>query len=96
MKDIIFSLCHLNIRSLQANLNDFDMYLKSLGFELSCFGVSETWLHMIYMLWQVMHLLRDIDKPGKVVVLEYMSNMLFPSRLEMIYIHLMTILIRFP
>ena len=41
----IFSLCHLNIRSLQANLNDFDMYLKSLDFEFSCIGVSETWLH---------------------------------------------------
>ena len=47
---------------------------------------------VIYMIWQVMHLLRDIDKPRKAVVLEYMSNMLFPSRLETIYIHQMTFL----
>ena len=36
---------HCVIWSLQANLNDFDMYLKSLDFEFSCIGVSETWLH---------------------------------------------------
>ena len=41
----IFSLCHLNIRSLQANLNDFEMYLNSFEFEFSFIGISETWLH---------------------------------------------------
>ena len=41
----LFSICHLNIRSLQSNLNDFDMYLKSLNFEFSFIGVTETWLH---------------------------------------------------
>ena len=44
---------------------------------------------VIYMIWQVMHLLGDIDKPGKVVVLEYMPNMLFTSGLEMIYIYML-------
>ena len=41
----IFSLCHLNIRSLQANLNDFGMHLNSLEFEFSFIDISETWLH---------------------------------------------------
>ena len=41
----IFSLCHLNIRSLQANLNDFENYLNSLEFEFAFIGISETWLH---------------------------------------------------
>ena len=39
-----FSLCHLNIRSMPANLQHFERYLESLHFEFSCIGLTETWL----------------------------------------------------
>ena len=40
----LFSLCHLNIRSIKQNLSHFEMYLKSLEFTFSFIGLSETWL----------------------------------------------------
>ena len=33
------SLCHINIRSLNRNLDDFIMFIESLEFEFSVFGV---------------------------------------------------------
>ena len=39
-----FSLCHLNIRRMPANLQHFERYLESLHFEFSCIGLTETWL----------------------------------------------------
>ena len=39
-----FSLCHINIRSLYRNLDDFIFLTKSVGFEFSVLGFSETWL----------------------------------------------------
>ena len=38
------SLCHINIRSLNRNLDDFIMFIESLEFEFSVLGFSETWL----------------------------------------------------
>ena len=38
------SLCHINIRSLQANLHSFEKYLENLDIKFSCVGVTETWL----------------------------------------------------
>ena len=41
----MFSLCHINIRSLKANLSAFELCLNALQIELSAIGMSETWLH---------------------------------------------------
>ena len=40
----IFSMCHINIRSLKANLGSFETCLANLNFEFTVIGVSETWL----------------------------------------------------
>ena len=41
----IFSLCHINIRSLKANSSAFELCLNTLEIEFSAIGMSETWLH---------------------------------------------------
>ena len=38
------SLCHINIRSLQANLHSFEKYLENIDIKFSCVGVTDTWL----------------------------------------------------
>ena len=38
------SLCHINIRSLQANLHSFEKYLENIDIKFSCVAVAETWL----------------------------------------------------
>ena len=40
-----FSLCHVNVRSLQSNFNSLMSYLSTLEFGFSAVGVTETWLH---------------------------------------------------
>ena len=40
-----FSLCHMNIRSLKANLSSFEICLENTGLRFSIIGVSETWLN---------------------------------------------------
>ena len=40
----IFSLCHINIRSLKANLPALENCLDVMDFDFSIIGVSETWL----------------------------------------------------
>ena len=40
----MFSLCHINIRSLKANLPAFELCLGHLEMEFSVIGMSETWL----------------------------------------------------
>ena len=40
----VFSLCHINIRSLKANLPSFEVCLENLGYQFSIIGMSETWL----------------------------------------------------
>ena len=40
-----FSLCHINIRSIKANLGDFDNYMRMLNRDFSIIGVTETWLN---------------------------------------------------
>ena len=37
-------MCHINIRSLKANLASFETCLANLNFEFTLIGVSETWL----------------------------------------------------
>ena len=39
-----FSLCHMNIRSIKANISSFETCLDNLDFNFSFIGVSETWL----------------------------------------------------
>ena len=41
----MFSLCHLNIRSLRANLSAFELTLHNLGIHFTAIGISETWLN---------------------------------------------------
>ena len=40
----VFSLCHINIRSLKANLTAFEICLQNLEFQFSVIGMTETWL----------------------------------------------------
>ena len=40
----VFSSCHINIRSMKANLTSFDIFLQNLEFEFSVIGITETWL----------------------------------------------------
>ena len=40
----VFSLCHVNIRSLKANLAAFEICLQNMNFKFSAIGISETWL----------------------------------------------------
>ena len=40
----VFSLCHINIRSMKANLTSFEKCFKNLEFEFSVIGITETWL----------------------------------------------------
>ena len=39
-----FSLCHVNIRSIKANITDFENYLNMMNIDFSIIGVTETWL----------------------------------------------------
>ena len=39
-----FSLCHINIRSIRANLQNFESYLQLLNIEFSVIGITENWL----------------------------------------------------
>ena len=41
----VFSLIHLNIRSVPKNLSNFDSYYQSLNFKFSVIGFTETWLN---------------------------------------------------
>ena len=38
----VFSLCHVNIRSLKANLPAFEICLQNMNFKFSAIGISET------------------------------------------------------
>ena len=40
----VFSSCHINIRSMKANLTSFDIFLQNLEFEFSVIGITSTWL----------------------------------------------------
>ena len=40
----ILTLCHLNIRSMRANLSSFEICLKNVEYNFSVIGLSETWL----------------------------------------------------
>ena len=40
-----FSLIHLNIRSAQKNLFNFDAYLQNINNKFDVIGISETWLN---------------------------------------------------
>ena len=40
-----FSLCHMNIRNLKANLSSFEICLENTGLRFSMIGVTETWLN---------------------------------------------------
>ena len=39
------SLCHINIRSLKANLSQLESYLQGLLIEFAILGITETWLN---------------------------------------------------
>ena len=41
---MMFSLCHLNIRSMQQNFDNFSNYSKHLNFTFPIIGLMETWL----------------------------------------------------
>ena len=41
----LFSLCHVNIRSIKKNLSEFETYLQLLDHEFTVIGLTETWLN---------------------------------------------------
>lgn len=43
-KSQLFSLFHLNIRSIQKNILEFSSYLENLNHEFSIIGLTETWI----------------------------------------------------
>ena len=42
-----FSLCHINIRSIKANLSHFENYLQLLSIDFPVIAITETWLNDI-------------------------------------------------
>ena len=38
-------MCHINLRSINANLSDFECYLDMLHMDFSVIGITETWLN---------------------------------------------------
>ena len=44
-QDQVFSICHLNIRSMKSNLSNFENYLQLLQNEFTVIGITETWLN---------------------------------------------------
>ena len=40
----LWRLCHINIRSMKANLTSFEICLQNLEFQFSVIGITETWL----------------------------------------------------
>ena len=40
----VFSICHMNIRSLKANLASFETCLENVDIPFTVIGISETWL----------------------------------------------------
>ena len=41
---LCFSLCHINIRSINANLSHFENYLQLLSIDFPVIAITETWL----------------------------------------------------
>ena len=39
-----FLLCHVDIRSIKANITDFENYLNMMNIDFSIIGVTETWI----------------------------------------------------
>ena len=80
--DALFSLCHVNIRSIPANLGNLEAYLQCLDFEFFIVGISETWLQEhncdLYNLngYNLVETHRTTKKRG--VALEYLSKNIFP------------------
>ena len=41
----MFSMCHLNIRSVSKNLSSFENYLETIQYNFTMIGLAETWLN---------------------------------------------------
>ena len=41
----MFSMCHLNIRSISKNLSSFENYLETIQYNFTMIGLTETWLN---------------------------------------------------
>ena len=41
----MFSMCHLNIRSVSKNLSSFENYLETIQYNFTMIGLTETWLN---------------------------------------------------
>ena len=41
----MFSMCHLNIRSISKNLSSFENYLETIQYNFTMIGLMETWLN---------------------------------------------------
>ena len=39
-----FSICHMDVRSIRANLQNFESYLQLLNIDFFVIGITETWL----------------------------------------------------
>ena len=76
----LFSILHLNIKSIKKNFDDFQLFFSNLGFSFSVICFSETWLDEAgYFLYELpncisKHQVRDDRKGGGVSV--YIHNSL--------------------
>ena len=61
----LFSLCHVNIRSIRKNLSEFEIYLQLLDHEFTIICLTETWLNdsfcEIYDINDLEHFDEDIE-----------------------------------
>ena len=83
----VFSLCHVNIRSLKANLPAFEICLQNMNFKFSAIGISETWFRDCNCdLYKIEgYNFVEAHRPWKIGGgLEFSSEMIFRFRPEMI------------
>ena len=81
----VFSLCHINIRSLKANLTSFEICLQNLEFQFSVIGMTETWLTDYYSdLYNILGYnfveTHRTDRPGGGVGIFIRSNIVYQLR----------------
>ena len=88
-----FSLCHVNIRSLKANITNFENYLNMMNIDFSIIGVTETLLSDVtcnlYIVWKVMSYWKN--RPNKMGGGVSLWEMVLIVNYAMIWQYLMTI-----
>ena len=78
-----FSVFHVNLRGVNANLCHLEHYLQMLNFKFPVIGITETWLDnniLICLLYQRIHLLSAIGRLKVVEELDFYKGWYKVSR----------------